>query len=343
MNLKNWNALEERIVSLNEGLKCLASYPANNYDKHIEFDFTIRGILSKECFETFWEIKNFSASCLPGSQAIKNLESRLSSDTIGLWKACEDSPLHKYNENKIIPQGYDGSKHVFAMATAFMMFKSEIRLDRAVEFIAPAMFEKAMTHLKWSLYADTQLKKRWIAAWKENTEPRLEQLGAIHLLGQNLWGFKISTAHPKDKGGPSVNEETDLILPATPRNLFDEMAVSSKDAQLTGSYLILTEWKKVQHLKPQKRKEPLSAEIVNSFQSDAIRQIERYRTECLGNLELTRFKYVVLVSEKPLEHTFEPERTMSDGSKIRTLNLALNQAKPSAALDKISKNLALAN
>src|SRR5262249_4345304 len=81
-----------------------------------------------------------------------------------------------------------------------------------------------------------------------------------------------------------------------------------------GSYLALTEWKLVR-----------SAEELESKRKEALHQAQRYASGSLSALELSRTRYLVLVSEKAAN---PPDEQVGD-VLYRAVNIAISRDSPS--------------
>ncbi len=152
--------------------------------------------------------------------------------------------------------GFPGLQGTVAVLRAI---KSEVSFLLAdTQFEAHRLVERAFLHLRRSIVVDSELATRWKAAF-ETHETHCERLGAVHLLGHGLWGFKASAA-----GGA-----TDLILgePLTSEDRVETAAVA----------LVLTEWKRLQR----------DADLAEMIAS-ARRQVESYSAGVLGGIEKSR-------------------------------------------------------
>jgi hypothetical protein len=130
---------------------------------------------------------------------------------------------------------------------------------------------------------DAVLREKWLHALTANqAEVHCEKLGAIHLLGHGIFGFKAT----------GEGAATDLVLgePLSPGS----PGVASARA------LVLTEWKVV-------RPTDTAAEKAE----EARRQASRCATGLLGAFELRTTRYVVLVSRDELDRV---PAAMAEGS-----------------------------
>lgn len=150
----------------------------------------------------------------------------------------------------------------------------------------------AFLHLQRTLMIDLEVQKKWQAAFQEG-ESALERLGATHLLAHGLWAFKPRGA----------TERLDLIFGHD---------IKSEEVELTGSSLVLTEWKSVK------------AETLNEKSKEVLSQVRKYGLGGLPGAELKREKYLVMVSENPLEM---PPALMDGDIRYLYFNLVINPAK----------------
>ena len=103
-------------------------------------------------------------------------------------------------------------------------------------------------------------------------ETTCEKLGAAHLLLHGVWAFKASV-----EGG-----RTDLIIsePMSPSFTIENVA----DA------LVLTEWKVVK-----------SRDLLRNKITEAFTQAELYSSGLLGGIEIAKYRYLVMVTEKGMK------------------------------------------
>ncbi len=168
-------------------------------------------------------------------------------------------------------------------------------LKDSQEFIIKTV-EIAFNHLQRLLVADKNVREVWV---KEKNELAFEKLGGAHLLLHKIWGFKIDTA----------GERSDLVLAGK----IDE----NDPLYRSVDGLVLTEWKVV-------RKENEKDDRIEK----AIKQCQRYSKGSLSAIELARYRYIVLVSEKHLDIE-KDSRGDSDGIIYRIVNIAYNPDPPS--------------
>jgi len=159
---------------------------------------------------------------------------------------------------------------------------------------------RAFAHLQRSLVVDYALRERWQDAFQKG-ETACEGLGAVHLLLHGIWAFKVSA-----EGGRS-----DLVL-GTPLEVTDQL-------QASGEIFVLTEWKKL-----------AAASELNDKERQAFNQATRYsnRSGILGGFELSRQRYLVMVSEDWLKM---PNARHENGITYACLNVAVSPSVPSKA------------
>jgi hypothetical protein len=154
--------------------------------------------------------------------------------------------------------------------------------------------ERAFIHLQRSIAADPEIQAKWQAAFKRETD--LERLGSVHLLLHGIWAFKA------DAGA-----RTDLI--------FGEQIETYAEELRAASGLVLTEWKKA--------KSPVE---VDSRFAEARRQAQSYSQGPLAGIELTTYRYLVVVTEKQIRNSWDE---VVDGITYRHINIAVDPDMPS--------------
>jgi hypothetical protein len=181
--------------------------------------------------------------------------------------------------------------------TALTSFRSQFNYHLSdLSALAKHLSERAFLHLKRSIVADPDQRKKWKDAYAQNEEA-CEKLGASHLLLHGIWAFKVN----------AQGERTDLVL-GEPITDFDEI-------ERTSEALVLTEWKKVR-----------SAAEVDKKLSDAKAQAGRYTAGSLAGLELAQYRYLVMVSERDLPM---PPDDKIGGVTYRAIDVAVDPKPPS--------------
>jgi hypothetical protein len=155
--------------------------------------------------------------------------------------------------------------------------------------------ELSFEHLRRLIEVDANTRAAWKKAFEKN-EIACERLGSVHLLSHGIWAFKVQA------GGAA----TDLVYnePVTPQHL-----------RRTSRAIVLTEWKIVRDPADADR-EALAART----------QANDYAEGALGDLELKRTRYAVLVGLK--KH--DPPADIDNGRFIyRHIWLAVDPDTPS--------------
>jgi len=156
--------------------------------------------------------------------------------------------------------------------------------------------ERAFTHLQRLIVADASTRDKWIEAL-ESGETECEKRGAVHMLAHGIWAFKVHAA-----GG-----RTDLVF-QEPLNDFGAVRRAAEG-------LVLTEWKICR----------AKDNPATKFE-EARAQAQLYSTGALAGVELTSFRYAVVVSEDFVD----PPADLPDGPVIwRHLNIAVKPSSPS--------------
>jgi hypothetical protein len=164
------------------------------------------------------------------------------------------------------------------------------------EAVAARRAERAFVHLRQSIVSDETLRQRWERAF-DLGEIACEKLGATHLMLHGIWAFKVDA-----KGG-----RTDLVLG---ESLSDGRTVAG-----VADALILTEWKVVR-----------AASQAHADAKSARLQIEQYTCGVLAGIELSRWRYVVLVSR---EQVPEMDDVEIGSAKCRHINVPVSPLTPS--------------
>jgi hypothetical protein len=125
---------------------------------------------------------------------------------------------------------------------------------------------RAFAHLQKCIVADDEIQKRWAAAFARG-ETAFEKLGAAHLLLHGIYALKVD----------ATGARTDLVL---------GQQIADEEVFQVAEGLVLTEWKKV-----------TAGNDAARVAKSARKQAARYAAEPLAGLELTAYRYIVLVSE----------------------------------------------
>ena len=192
--------------------------------------------------------------------------------------------------------------HVQFALTSLSTFRSEFSYILSdTQAVALRNTERAFLHLQRSIIVDDEKKNKWLNAFNVN-ETKCEKLGALHLLSHGIWAFKAYA----EKG------RTDLIL--------NEPLSDTSIIEKTSTALVLTEWKIVRN------REELGTKI-----DEAHEQTKIYKSGVLGGIELTNYRYLVMVSEKSMKM---PSDTIEDTIVYRLINVAVNPDTPSVEAKK---------
>jgi hypothetical protein len=184
-----------------------------------------------------------------------------------------------------------------AMLALLQSIRAEVtHLLADTEYQARCTVERAFLHLKRSIIVDEGLRKRWKAAF-EGHETHCEKLGAVHLLGHGLWGFKVS----------ATGAATDLVL--------GEALTPDDEVERASNALVLTEWKRLLHPRE-----------IDAVVAQARDQAGKYSGGVLGGVELRTYRYIVVVSEK--DEVMPPDLLMGSVT-YRHVNIPVSPKVPS--------------
>jgi hypothetical protein len=163
-----------------------------------------------------------------------------------------------------------------------------------------ARVDLAFEHLQRSIVVDADMRAKWSEAFGKD-EVACERLGAVHLLLHGIWAFKVSAA----------GERTDLV--------YQEPIVDFENLLRSANGLVLTEWKRAVK----------SDEAARRF-AEAKGQAQRYAQGALAGIELTGYRYAVVVSE---DHIDLPANEREGEVEYRYRNIAATAAAVTAAGD----------
>ena len=156
------------------------------------------------------------------------------------------------------------------------------------------------------LAVDVDVRKKWRDASTGKGETRCEQLGAVHLLSQGIYAFKIDARGAR----------TDLV--------FGEPLDVVRAAQ-TSEGMVLTEWK-VAHA---------DNEIAAAFE-EARRQVDLYKTGGSLQTRSARWAGTIWVSISRCRHgdecatRYHSATSPADGVVYQPINIAISPLTPSA-------------
>lgn len=232
-------------------------------------------------------------------QTIKSFHESYEQDLPQNVDTCLKAFLHKTQQHISSPQsGMDPDRFLF-LSVALITLESELtHLLSDVQITIKRLSERAFLHLNRSIVADESIKQKWNKPFKQGCrEEVFEKLGGAHLLSHGIWAFKAS----------AEGERTDLVLQEPIQDL-QEIRASSEG-------LVLTEWKIIRN----------KSELLGKIR-DAKKQAIRYSTGVLGGLELSRYRYLVMVSEKRLPMPKDLEELRIN---YRIINIAVDPETPS--------------
>lgn len=211
-------------------------------------------------------------------------------------KARESLQRIAKDKNWLQEKASKNAKAIIQSISALIAFRSEFDyLIRDNEVEGCNRTERAFEHLCRLIVTDEEVNKKWKSKF-ETGETACEKLGAAHLLSHGIWAFKID----------AEGARTDLVYNEKP---LDEFSV-----RRTASTLVLTEWKKVTENNYFKKA------------ADAKEQIRAYRSSALGDIELKRTHYIVLVSNKQLPNINDE---IKGGITYRYINIPVDPDVPS--------------
>ncbi|MFG1202908.1 hypothetical protein V5F29_11005 [Xanthobacter aminoxidans] len=166
-----------------------------------------------------------------------------------------------------------------------------------------ARSDRAFLLLQRTLAVDAGVKEKWQIAF-EKGEVECERLGSLALLSQGIYAFKVDAAGAR----------TDLVFSEPPD---ESLLFRSVDG------LVLTEWKVA------------DAKSASARFCEARKQADLYKQGPLAGVELTGYRYLVVVSLKALPITSIPvDETSPDGITYRHVNIVAEPDVPSKASKK---------
>lgn len=185
---------------------------------------------------------------------------------------------------------------LFCARFSYLVRDSEIEARNATEL--------AFEHLQRLIAVDEQVREKWVNAFGQG-EVSCERLGAVHLLAHGIWAFKA-------KG---ERAETDLVYG-------DTELPSRPTVRRIARAMVATEWKIVR-----------GGSQPDNRAREARLESKEYAADVLGDLELKRTRYIVLVSNRQLRSL--PD-VYEDGICYRHILLAVDPEIPSRAARKSS-------
>jgi hypothetical protein len=198
-------------------------------------------------------------------------------------------------------QMYEVAGHdVAALQSLSPLFVFRTRFSHLIrdsEMEARNATELAFEHLNRLIAVSPDVRKAWKAAF-EAGEVACEKLGSVHLMSHGIWAFKVH-------GGGAA---TDLVYnePLLPPN---------PTLQRSSKAIVLTEWKRV-----------LSEGEIARAAEQGRAQSNDYSSGVLGDLELKRMRYVVLVGKRKQQ---VPQDVVRNGVTYRHVWIAVDPETPS--------------
>jgi hypothetical protein len=199
---------------------------------------------------------------------------------------------------------FDQGRNDAAMARAAVILLEGLRheltylLSNRQELVR-SRTERAFAHLQWTLAVDKSVRDKWKTAF-EKRETSCESLGAVHLLWHGIYAFKVN----------AEGARTDLV--------FSER-ITESDAARSADGLVLTEWKLADEGSAEKQ-----------FES-ARHQAALYAGGALAGVELSGYRFLVVVSMNKLPSGLVPPDSESNGVIYRPVNIVIEPKTPSAA------------
>lgn len=179
----------------------------------------------------------------------------------------------------------------------FVAFESELTFVlSSTDAYVRTLSERAFAHLQRSIVVDSDLRRKWQAAFAQG-EVQCERLGAVHMLLHGIYAFKVD----------ATGARTDLILPEQP--------VESAATIRYAAGLVLTEWKVA-----------TSQQEADQRFGAARLQADLYRKGALAGIELRHFRYAVVVTRQAVA---VPPDLLEGDVVYRHINVAVDPAVPS--------------
>lgn len=197
---------------------------------------------------------------------------------------------------------------VWAALVSLAAFETEMSFILSdVQESIRARSERAFSHLQRSIVVDIEFRKKWQKAF-DDRETACEKLGAVHLLLHGIWAFKVD----------ATGARTDLVYQEPADDLINNI-------QRYADGIVLTEWKKVspEGLSGQQFEEALEKAL-----EKARGQARLYAQGALAGMELTNYRYIVVVSRDEVK---VPGDLSEGGVVYRHINVSVAPRTPSRA------------
>ena len=242
---------------------------------------------------------------VPELEALKAELQQFAADYCAALPADAATALKRFLERAGTGSGIEGPSNIQAIVP-FEIFRSEFEyLIRDRELEARTLTELAFEHLVRLLAVDRDTRLKWVRAF-DSHETHCEQLGAVHLLSDGIWGFKVS----------SVGSATDLVFG-------EPIETQAVAIRRTARALVLTEWKLVRN-----------GDDINALANTARTQSKLYSMEVLHDIVLKSTRYIILMSKKQLQPLDDFYET---GVTYRHIVMPVDPDPPSVAAKKSTK------
>jgi len=279
-----WFTISARIKSLREAGALYAALQAHHPDQHGASQYLC--LQSRSLINEIKEFRQTFSSSLP-SEAIRGIDKFVSSQLANA--ALKETDLRAARAAIIGLAALDGEITYILSAR-----QEQIRIRS----------ERAFLLLQRLLAVDKDVRSKWEKAFKDG-EVACERLGAVHLLSQGIYAFKIN----------AEGARTDLVFGEPPDETTLTRAVDG---------IVLTEWKLA------------TSKNAHKTLESAREQAERYRCGPLAGIELTAYRYLVAVSLEELE-TLPSDYATETGVTYRHINIAIHPDTPSTAAARSSR------
>jgi hypothetical protein len=208
--------------------------------------------------------------------------------------------LKEYCGEPIATSSASGDATELQLLARIQVFRAKFDyLIRDSEIEARSITELAFHHLRRLIAVDADVREKWKLAYS-NGEISCERLGAVHLLAHGIWAFKARGGHA----------ETDLV--------YGEVdGLSRTQIERVARVVVLTEWKVVRDPKD-----------INKKAGEARRETDEYEAGVLGDLELKRTRYIILIGQR---QNRPPEDVEQRGILYRHIWIPVEPESPSMA------------
>lgn len=247
-------------------------------------DYGAADYLNQQVLSIFDDLRKFRA----------DFASLLTPDAIAIFDAFFPNQGAKINQERSLKEARAGLVFLVALESQITALLSDTRE------VIRTRTERAFLQLKWQLVVDADVRAKWQSAYGDG-EPKCEQLGAAHLIGQGICAIKV-------RGGHS---ETDLVVREPIEQLANSPAIDG---------FVPTEWKRV-----------TDQDVATQLQA-ARDQLLLYQEGALSSMTLLDTRYVIAVSLTPLKNPITD--VVENGVTFRQVNLVINSPNPSKEVKK---------